>query len=172
LTLGTHRQPFARVVARWLGYWPIASGAPSPDTTSLGRIAARAQAGAVVARSSATLPSTQRFLTGGDNTVRGYAYRDIGVRLADGSVAPGRYLAVGSLEWQRPVANHGRFTDWETTLFIDAGAVADQAAALRAKVGVGMGARWKSPVGPLQMDLAYGVAVKRLRLHLNVGFSF
>jgi len=32
--------------------------------------------------------------------------------------------------------------------------------------------RWKSPIGPLQIDLAYGVAVKRLRLHMNVGFSF
>jgi len=37
---------------------------------------------------------------------------------------------------------------------------------------VGVGARWKSPVGPLQIDLAYGVATQALRLHLNVGFVF
>ena len=65
-----------------------------------------------------------------------------------------------------------KVTDWESTVFIDAGAVADKPAALRSKVGVGVGARWKSPVGPLQIDVAYGVAVKKLRLHLSVGFSF
>ena len=43
---------------------------------------------------------------------------------------------------------------------------------LRARIGVGVGVRWKSPVGPLQMDLAYGVAVRRFRLHLSVGFAF
>ena len=173
MTLGSDRQPFARAVTRWLGFWPLGLGdAVSHGAARPGRIAARVEAGAVVSRASATLPSTQRFLTGGDNTVRGYAYRDIGVTLPGGAIAAGRYLAVGSLEWQRPIANSGRFADWETTLFIDAGAVADTPAALRAKVGVGVGARWKSPVGPLQMDLAYGVAVKRLRLHLNVGFSF
>jgi translocation and assembly module TamA len=173
LTLGTDRQPFVRIVTRWLGVWPLGDmEATAPGSPRPSRLTARAEAGAVVARDTATLPSTQRFLTGGDNTVRGYGYRDIGVTLPGGAVAAGRYMAAGSVEWQRPIADSGRFADWESTLFIDAGAVADRPAELRAKVGVGVGARWKSPVGPLQMDLAYGVAVKRLRLHLNVGFSF
>ena len=43
---------------------------------------------------------------------------------------------------------------------------------MRAKVGIGAGARWRSPVGPLQMDLAYGLATREWRLHLNVGFTF
>ncbi len=43
---------------------------------------------------------------------------------------------------------------------------------LNTQVGVGAGVRWKTPVGPLQIDLAYGVQVKKLRLHLNVGFVF
>jgi len=38
--------------------------------------------------------------------------------------------------------------------------------------GVGTGVRYNSPVGPLQLDLAYGLETKRLRLHLNVGFTF
>ena len=78
----------------------------------------------------------------------------------------------GSVEWQRPIASSGRLSDWEGTAFVDAGAVADTPAALHANVGVGVGARWKSPVGPLQINLAYGVATERLRLHVNVGFSF
>ena len=172
-TLGAQRDLYGRVLTRALGYWPLAPSADGAiSAVRAGRLALRAQAGAVLAKDGINLPSTQLFLTGGDNTVRGYGYRDIGVTLQGGQITPGRYLAVGSVEWQRPMARDGRLSDWESTVFIDAGSVADKPADLRAKVGVGVGARWKSPVGPLQIDLAYGVAVKRFRLHLNVGFSF
>lgn len=163
-TLGSQREPYGRLLARWLAYQPLPQ--------RVGRLALRAEAGAVLARDGISLPSTQLFLTGGDNSVRGYSYRDIGVTLADGHTAAGRYLTLGSVEWQYPITSQGRITDWEGTLFLDAGAVADKPAKLHAKVGVGVGARWKSPVGPLQIDLAYGVAVQHFRLHLNVGFAF
>jgi translocation and assembly module TamA len=112
------------------------------------------------------------FLAGGDNSVRGYGLNDIGVTLADGSITAGRYLATGSVEWQRPIRINGKLSDWESTVFMDAGAVANRPAELTPKVGVGIGARWKSPVGPLQIDLAYGVDVQRFRLHMNLGFTF
>jgi translocation and assembly module TamA len=172
-TLGGQHDPYARVLARWLGYQPLG---PSGDTTQTelrnGRLAMRAEAGAVFARSDIALPSTQLFLTGGDSSVRGYSYHELGVTLPDGQTTAGRNMALASVEWQRPITINGRLTDWESSVFIDAGAVADKVADLRAKVGIGVGARWKSPVGPLQIDLAYGVAVERFRLHLNVGFSF
>jgi translocation and assembly module TamA len=57
-------------------------------------------------------------------------------------------------------------------VFLDGGAVADSAASLSAKWGVGAGVRYNSPAGPLQMDLAYGVATQRFRIHLSVGFAF
>ena len=164
MTLGDQRDPFLRAQAQWLGLWPLQARA--------GRITARAQGGAVLARDSAVLPSTQLFLTGGDATVRGYAYHDIGVISASGQTTPGRFMVNGSLEWQRPILVDGQVSDWESTVFIDGGSVADRRADFKAKVGIGAGARWKSPVGPLQMDLAYGLAVKRLRLHLTVGFTF
>ena len=176
-TLGQERRPFVRSMARWLGYWPLGAEpgtAAMPDTTTptAGRLALRLQGGVVWAKQDAPIPDTQLFLTGGDTTVRGYALRDIGVPQADGGVSPGRYLAVGSFEWQRPVVRNGVRTPWETVLFVDAGAVADKPNDLRARVGVGAGIRYNSPVGPLQADLAYGVTPKRLRLHLTVGFTF
>ena len=90
---------------------------------------------------------------------------------SNGQTVAGRYLATGSLEWQAALAQRGRWADWEGVLFIDSGAVADHASALQAQVGVGSGLRWKSPIGPLQIDLAYGVQAKQWRLHLNLGFS-
>ena len=172
-TLGQQRDPYSRLLTRWIAYVPLGSTPDDGSAKTLsGRLSLRAQAGAVLARDGATLPSTQLFLTGGDTSVRGYGLREIGVTLPDGQTTAGRYLAFVSVEWQRPLIGFSQLKDWESTVFVDAGAVADKPGDLQAKVGVGIGARWKSPVGPLQIDLAYGVAVERLRLHLNVGFTF
>lgn len=172
-TLGSDRAPFSRVLTRWQAFWPMGthSADAAPDRRA-GRLALRAQVGAVVVRDGVNLPATQLFLAGGANSVRGYRLRSIGVELADGEITAGRYLATGSVEWQRPITNNGRLTDWEGVVFVDAGSVANQAADLNTQVGLGAGVRWKTPVGPLQIDLAYGVEVKKLRLHLNVGFVF
>ena len=81
-------------------------------------------------------------------------------------------MTVGSVEWQRPIELRGNRTDFESAVFIDAGAVADRVGELQPRVGVGAGLRWRSPVGPLQADVAYGVKTQEVRLHLRLGFSF
>ncbi|WP_287925395.1 BamA/TamA family outer membrane protein [Diaphorobacter sp.] len=171
-TLRPQRDPFVRLLARWLHYQPLGRVEAAQGPARQSRLAWRAEAGAVLARGGAQLPVTQLFLTGGDTTVRGYGYRAIGARTDNGQLFGGRYLAVGSAEWQRPIVWKGEMTDWESTLFVDAGAVADQPGDLHARVGVGAGLRWRSPVGPVQADLAWGVQAKELRLHLRLGFSF
>lgn len=189
-TLGRVRYPFVSTQARWLGYWPLdpvadvldsmlqrvrypdAITVPTESGGRLGRLALRLQGGAVLGDTDAPIPDTQLFLTGGDASVRGYGLRDIGVPQSDGSVVAGRYMAVASLEWQRPIWRDGARTPWESVLFVDAGAVTNQATAVNAQVGVGAGLRYNSPVGPLQLDMAYGVDAQRWRIHLNVGFSF
>lgn len=171
-TLGSQRDPYLRTRLNWLGVWSLASGADRQTRARSGRIALRMQAGAVLARDGARLPSTQLFLTGGDATVRGYAYNSIGATLANGITIPGRYLAVASVEWQRPILVDDRPSEWESTVFVDTGAVADKTSALKVKVGVGAGVRYRSPVGPLQLDLAYGLDSHKIRLHLSVGFTF
>jgi translocation and assembly module TamA len=161
-TMGSQHLPLARAVGRWLGIVPLERG----------RIAMRAEGGAVLAKDSARIPGTLLFRTGGDTTVRGYGYRDIGIKLPNGVTGPGRYVAVGSVEYQRPMMRDGRPSEWENTFFIDAGAVADNPKDMKPSVGIGTGVRWKSPIGPLQMDVAYGVKAKQLRLHVSVGFVF
>ena len=158
----SNRQPFSRVVGRWLGIKPLERG----------RIAMRAEAGTVIAKSADGIPGTQLFRTGGDSTVRGYAFRDIGIKLPNGVIGPGRYLAVGSVEWQRPLIRNGLPSEFENTFFIDAGAVGEAVKDMRPSVGIGTGVRWRSPIGPLQIDLAYGAKVQRVRLHVSVGFVF
>lgn len=162
VTLGSVRAPFQRTVVRWLGLRPLTRG----------RLQLRAEGGAVFAREWAPLPATQMFRTGGDTTVRGYGFREIGVALPKGEVGPGRYLAVGSVEWQRPIRRGGVDSAFDSLLFVDAGAVANRIGDLRAAVGIGTGVRWRSPIGPVQAAIAYGVKPRKLRLHFSVGFQF
>jgi len=172
-TLGSKSNPYGKVHARGMRFFSLGGSDRATGTpNSTGRLATRAELGAIVANVGVELPSTELFFVGGDNSVRGYEHRSLGVSLPDGQITGGRYMALASVEWQRPIYSSGRATDWESTVFLDAGTVANNASELRPQLGLGVGARWKSPVGPLQIDLAYGVDVRRLRLHLNVGFNF
>jgi translocation and assembly module TamA len=164
VTLGDQRQPYLRGVARTLYLLPVG--------TNGSRLSLRGELGGVFTRDVSGLPTTQLFTAGGDNSVRGYAPNSLGVVQSGGVVAPGRYLASGSVEWQRPIDVQQRRTEWESVVFLDAAAVANTAQALQPHVGVGVGARWRSPLGPLQMDVAYALDTHRLRLHLSVGFLF
>ena len=118
-------------------------------------------------------PGGVLFLAGGNASVRGYGYQQIGVESSAGVTEAGRYLLTGSLEYRRPVWRNGRATDWDSIVFVDAGNVANTPAGLRhLQYGVGAGAIWRSPVGPVELAAAYGVQERKLRLHMNLGFTF
>ena len=112
------------------------------------------------------MPSTFLFRAGGDQSVRGYAYQELGV-MEGSAIVPGRYLLTGSAEyqyWFKP--------PYGVAVFYDAGNAADTLRDLHPKSGYGIGARWRSPVGPINVDVAYGHAVKKFRLHFSLGFTF
>lgn len=164
VTLGAQKEPYFRWLTKGLFLQPVGEKS--------GRLALRAELGSVVSKDTSNLPSTQLFLAGGDHSVRGYAPRSIGIEQANGLVLAGRYLATSSLEWQRPITVNRQRTEWESAVFVDAGTVSNDMHQLKTRLGLGVGARWRSPVGPVRIDLAYGQAVRKLRLHMNVGFTF
>lgn len=172
--LGPNQEPYTRTLVHARVYQPLGQSQENLFARQhAGRIAYRAQLGGVIVNNANDIPFSQLFLTGGDTTVRGYQYQQIGVS-HDGvlSADAGRYVATASMEWQRPIVRNGLMTDWETAVFVDTGAVANRMEDFSFKTGVGVGGRWKSPIGPLQIDVAYGLATQALRLHLNVGFVF
>ncbi|MCC2974218.1 autotransporter assembly complex family protein [Massilia sp. IC2-476] len=131
-----------------------------------GTLVLRGEFGAVAAKEKLGVPSTFLFRAGGDQSVRGYGYRELGVR-ENGAIVGGKYLITASAEYQyyfRP--------PWGVAVFYDAGNAADKVGDLKPKSGFGVGARWRSPVGPINVDLAYGHAVKKARLHFSLGFTF
>ncbi len=131
-----------------------------------GDIIVRGELGAVLSDEKKGVPSTVMFRAGGDQSVRGYSYESLGVRRGE-AVVGGRYLAVGSLEYQ-----HYFWDAWGLAFFVDAGNVADKWANMDYAVGYGVGVRWKSPAGPIGVDLAYGEKTGNFHLHFSFGLTF
>jgi translocation and assembly module TamA len=127
---------------------------------------ARAEIGQVVGAGRTDVPSDLLFRAGGDRSVRGYAYNSLGV--TEGSaIVGGRVLGTVSAElvyYFRPA--------WGVALFHDAGNAADRWSDFRLEQGSGIGARWKSPIGAVNVDLAYAHATHKPRLHFSIGYGF
>ena len=112
------------------------------------------------------MPSVYLFRAGGDQSVRGYGFQELGVA-AGNAIVGGRYLASASAEYQ-----YWFTPSWGAATFYDAGNAADSLQDLHPKSGYGFGARYNSPVGPINVDVAYGHAVQKYRLHFSLGFTF
>ncbi len=151
--------PFARAYARLTGYLPLGGGLYGQ---------ARVELGQVFVRSGVFVPDSQRFRAGGDDSVRGYAWRSLGPVVA-GGVSSGDALFTTSLELARPLSP--KYPSLWGAVFVDAGGAANNFASLRAATGVGAGVRWRSPVGPLRVDMAWADELKRWRLHFSVGIA-
>ncbi len=130
---------------------------------------ARVELGRVFLGSNMVVPESQKWRAGGDDSVRGYAYRTLGPQVA-GSVGSGTALATGSLELARPVS--AQMPSVWGAVFIDAGNAADSFGQLKPELGYGVGVRWRSPVGPLRLDLARAQKTGKARLHFSVGIAF
>jgi translocation and assembly module TamA len=129
-------------------------------------ILVRGEAGAVLAETRAGVVSSFLFRTGGDQTIRGYGFESLGVTQGAATVG-GRYMALGSVEYTRWITE-----SLGAAVFVDAGDAFDETSAFDLAAGVGLGVRWRSPIGPFRADLAWGERTEKLRLHFSVGYSF
>ena len=57
-------------------------------------------------------------------------------------------------------------------VFFDLGRAAESWKGFSPARGYGVGVRWRSPVGPLRADVAYGEELHQVRLHVSVGIAF
>jgi len=150
---------FGRAYARSTWYWPLPAGWYAT---------VRGEAGQVFAREQVSVPDTLLFRAGGDESVRGYAYRSLGV-VTDGVVTGGRVMFTSSVEVARPIL--ARLPALWGAVFVDAGDAASSADKLDPRVGYGVGLRYRSPVGPLRLDIAHGQQLQDWRIHFSVGIS-
>ena len=126
------------------------------------RLLLRGELGTTVVDDFTALPPSLRFYAGGDHSVRGFGYKEIGT--VDGELFGGKHLVVASAEFEH------MFTPvWGAAVFVDAGDAFDNN--FDAHIGFGAGLRWRSPVGPVRIDIASDVSEDDpgLRLHISVG---
>src|SRR5690606_39410091 len=112
------------------------------------------------------VPSDLLFRTGGDQSVRGYPFNTLGVE-ESGAIVGGTVLGVASAE----LVYH--FTPaWGAAIFTDAGDAADSWDDFDFNHGSGLGVRWRSPVGPVNLDVARAHESGDWRLHFVIGYGF
>lgn len=114
-------------------------------------LAARVRGGALLGPSLAEIPPDRLFFAGGGGSVRGYAYKSIGVDDGTGTVTGGRYLLEASLEARMRVTETIGVVG-----FIDGGYVAaDRFPGIDdLRLGAGVGLRYYTGLGPIRADIA------------------
>ena len=128
------------------------------------RLILRAEAGYTWTSALVDMPPSLRFYAGGDRSIRGYEWREVGPRLTryerdeDGSLRETGYLATGARNVVTASIEYERYFlgDWGAAVFVDSGSAFDSTSP-DWHTGVGIGARWRSPVGPLRLDIARGL---------------
>ena len=157
---GSPTGSFARAYGRLTAYRPLGA-------SWYGQV--RVELGQVFKPADVAVPESQRFRAGGDESVRGYGYKELGP-VTVGVVGSGNVLFTSSLELARPFS--ANLPSVWGAVFVDAGNAADSFGKLRPALGYGIGVRWRSPVGPLRLDWAYGREVRSMRVHFSVGIAF
>jgi translocation and assembly module TamA len=112
------------------------------------------------------LPPQLRFFAGGDQSIRGYSFQAIGPENSYGRVIGGDSVAIASA-----TVEHYFTPRWGIATFIDAGN-AFNGTDIHAKIGTGVGVRWRSPVGMIRVDLGTPVNDAQrhgIELHLVIG---
>ena len=129
------------------------------------RLILRAALGAMAAGDFDALPPELRFFAGGDRSIRGFDYQQIGDENETGGVIGGKYLTVASTEYE-----YYFLPKWGAAVFVDAGDA--YSSDFNANIGAGVGVRWRSPVGIVRVDVAAPIVTdleKSVRFHVMVG---
>lgn len=130
------------------------------------RLVLRGTAGEVFGANRLTVPGDLLFRTGGDQSVRGFGYNTLGVQQS-GAVVGGKVTAVLSAELVYQL-----MPQWGAAVFTDAGNAADSWSDFKFQRGSGIGVRWLSPIGPINLDVARNHSTHEPRLHFSVGYGF
>ncbi|MCD9007980.1 autotransporter assembly complex protein TamA [Luteimonas sp. XNQY3] len=137
------------------------------------RLIVRGELGHTFTDALVAMPPSLRFYAGGDRSIRGYDWREVGPRIParDGRRAfaiGAKNVVTASVEFER------YFTETiGAAVFVDSGDAFDSNSP-QWRTGVGIGARYRSPVGPLKLDIARGLdnPDSSFTIGLSIGAEF
>ena len=134
------------------------------------RLIVRGELGHTFTDALVEMPPSLRFYAGGDRSIRGYNYREVGPRIpatsGRGAFALGaKNVITASTEYE-----HYFTPQWGMAAFVDSGSAFDGRVP-NWRTGVGLGLRWRSPVGPVRVDIGHGLdhPDSAFTLNLNIG---
>ncbi len=139
-------------------------------------LAARLKAGGILGGGpTGGIPPTRRFFAGGQSSLRGFRYGVLGPLAEEGKIQGGKGLLEFSTEFRFPLS-----PALTGVLFADAGNAAKKpfaAGGLTLYSDAGGGIRFKTPVGPVGLDLAFKlkrtpVDRSAYQLAFYVGYAF
>ena len=119
------------------------------------------------------LPASDRFFAGGDSTIRGFALDTVG---AEKTITPAGFPRGGNavILLNAELRTH-LFGDFGAVAFVDGGNVFERATQLdlgNLRGSVGLGARYRSPIGPIRIDVGFKLDRRRLGTELERPWDF
>lgn len=133
------------------------------------RLILRGEAGYTFTNGLVDMPPSLRFFAGGDRSIRGYAYREVGPTHTTSSgkkyALGAKNVLTGTVEFE-----HYFNDSWGAAAFVDGGDAFNEEQP-DFHTGVGLGLRWRSPVGPVRLDIAHGLYSpdSQYEIYLNIG---
>ncbi len=129
------------------------------------QLVGRADLGYIFTENFDKVPYNLRYFAGGDQTLRGFDYKSLSPNVYDINIG-GQGLAVGSLEY-----NYEFKSGWRAAVFSDFGNAYNEKFSNPIEYSAGVGIRWRSPVGPIRLDVATGLSDDGhpIRLHFFIG---
>lgn len=131
------------------------------------RLLARGRMVVTYAEPDQIIPSTYRYLLGGEN-LRGFEFESIGIANNQGQIEGAKNMTQVSLETDY------RFSRYVgAALFTDIGQAFNDEPAEKFKQGAGVGIRGFTPVGIIRADIAWPVSEQEQpwRFHLSIGLD-
>ena len=119
------------------------------------------------------IPIDARFFNGGSTTVRSFAERGLGPKDRLGNPLGGQFYTVLNAEFTFPI-----YGGLDGAVFIDAGNLTDwkMAGLSDLRYALGLGLRYKLPVGPLRLDYGINPSARADEdagaFHFSFGFAF
>lgn len=122
------------------------------------RLLVRSDIGYTWTPNPSDFPPSLLFYAGGGQSIRGYSYQSLG---------PGRYLLVGSAEYQHRLVNN-----FYGAVFFDAGNAVNRLP-INLQKGAGVGIVWASAFGPMELTVgkALDLPNQPIRLQFSMGID-
>ncbi len=144
--------------------WSIGDNSRFLLRTSLGYT--KADSNNVLSVNFNQMPEYYEFRAGGARSVRGYSYETL---FPSDAITGGKHLLVGSVEYEYEI-----IPNWSVAAFLDGGNAFNDVDNIDEKLGVGLGLRWRSPVGLARIDLGIPLddADESFQVYITIGPEF